>query len=236
MRDADRLARALGARRASRRGWRQTLRRGPIAQAAPASSRRERRISASRRWHRPPCAPQDRSREMPCLGGWWRRLTPMPTDDASTARPAPRLRSGCRRPCRRPHSTSFGHLSDKPRCQTPAPPRRWRRAPRGRRRSRALRRPLGGRRIGQQQARVEIAGLATPTSGRGGRGRRSGCAPTIQSGPRSPARASAQRFGVGRAERFVGMCRTPARSVASRCICWRASARNRVRFSDRASE
>ena len=43
----------------------------------------------------------------------------------------------------------------------------------------------------------------TPRYGRAGRGPRSGACAMIHSGPRSPSRASAQRLGIGRAERVV---------------------------------
>ena len=110
--------------------------------------------------------------------------------DADARPPRPRLRSGCRRTC---CGRSGGHSA----ISAPAAPASpgMRAADGVMQRQRRDERQLGG--SAPAATDRSAAGshrdcrARTPRCGRGGRGRRSGSSPTIHSGPRSPARASA---------------------------------------------
>ena len=184
--------------RASRRGSPQSPRRAPIARAAPswcARAPEQRPRSRTRRRRR------DRSPECG-VGRMMRELTPMPMATVERYRRSlsPSIRmpanlapsSRVVRPFERQPRRKRGASRDDASCTASAATKE----------SSAAR--SGGRRVGQQQARVEIAGLRNPSV----RPRRPRPAvwrgAVIHSGPRSPARARPRRFRVGRAERVVG--------------------------------
>ena len=65
---------------------------------------------------------------------------------------------------------------------------------------RELRRDGGRARLGEQQGGIEIARRRNPSAAAAAAALASVLLAVIQSGPRSPARERAQRFGIGRAE------------------------------------
>ena len=194
------LAEAGGARRASRRASAAKPRRRPIAQAAPSIVARERGEQRFGRDLR--AAGREIGRRIGrCRPDGCAQLTPMPTT-AATPSPAPRLRAGCRRTSRRRRSRSFGHLSEQ-RPRAPAATSTtasWTAS--AATKDKLRRQCSGGAGIGQQQARVEIAGLARPRSGRAGRGPRSAGRAGSRAG-RARRPRQRQRLGVGRVERLV---------------------------------